>query len=153
MKCWFKLSEDTLFWFKWLAVVAIRIRFYRSSSKRQYLSRAWQNHQHDCAPSEYSDQTGHPPSLIRVRCPHEESLGPWLPIERTAKTLIRRGCPGWSESSLGAVILLVLSWGGSFWVVQVKKSRGRKMCESRYRKVWIVPKICRHSKQIFISLC
>ena len=34
---------------------------------------------------------------------------------RTAKTLIRLGgCPGWSESSLGAqIILLVLSWGGS----------------------------------------
>ena len=38
-----------------------------------------------------------------LRCPHEESLGPELPIERTAKTLIRLGgCPGWSESSLGA---------------------------------------------------
>ena len=24
-----------------------------------------------------------------LRCPHEESLGPKLPIERTAKTLIR----------------------------------------------------------------
>ena len=34
----------------------------------------------------------------------------------TAKTLIRLGkCIGWSESSLGAVILLVLSWGGSNW--------------------------------------
>ena len=34
---------------------------------------------------------------------------------RTAKTLIRLGgCPGWSESLLGAhAILLVLSWGGS----------------------------------------
>ena len=34
---------------------------------------------------------------------------------RTAKTLIRLGgCPGWSESSLGAhTILLVLSWDGS----------------------------------------
>ena len=32
----------------------------------------------------------------------------------TAKTLIRPGgCPGWPESSLGTVILLVLSWGGS----------------------------------------
>ena len=31
------------------------------------------------------------------------SLGPQLPIERTAKTLIRLGrCPDWSESSLGA---------------------------------------------------
>ena len=38
-----------------------------------------------------------------LRCPHEASLGPLLPIEPTAKTLIRLGgCPGWSESSLGA---------------------------------------------------
>ena len=38
-----------------------------------------------------------------LRCPHEESLGPYLPVERTAKTLIRLGgCPGWSESSLDA---------------------------------------------------
>ena len=29
-----------------------------------------------CAPSEDSDQPGHPPSLISLRCPHEESLGP-----------------------------------------------------------------------------
>ena len=36
-------------------------------------------------------------------CPHEETLGPELPTECTAKTLIRLGgCPGWSESSLGA---------------------------------------------------
>ena len=50
------------------------------------------------------------------RCPHEESLGLYLPIERTPNTLIRLGgCPGWSESSLGAKILsLVLSWGGSY---------------------------------------
>ena len=38
-----------------------------------------------------------------LRCPHEESLGPEVPIERTAKTLIRLGgFPGWFESSLGA---------------------------------------------------
>ena len=37
-----------------------------------------------------------------LRCPHEETLIPKLPNERTAKTLIRLGgCPGWSESSLG----------------------------------------------------
>ena len=29
-----------------------------------------------CALSEDSDQPGHPPSLISLRCPHEESLGP-----------------------------------------------------------------------------
>ena len=37
-----------------------------------------------------------------LRCPHEETLGPYLPNERRVKTLIRLGgCPGWSESSLG----------------------------------------------------
>ena len=50
-------------------------------------------------------------SYQSLHCPHEETLGTLLPIERTVKTLIRLGgCPGWSESSLGAcVILLVLS--------------------------------------------
>ena len=30
----------------------------------------WQNQQSDCAPSEDSDQPGHPPSLIRVFAVH-----------------------------------------------------------------------------------
>ena len=39
-----------------------------------------------------------------IRCPHKETLGPKLPTERTAKTLIRLGgCPGWSESLLSAL--------------------------------------------------
>ena len=48
-------------------------------------------------------------------CPQEETMGPWLSLEGTAKTLIRLGgCPGWSESSLGPqVISLVLSCGNS----------------------------------------
>ena len=38
-----------------------------------------------------------------LRYAHEDTFGPQLPIERTAKTLIRLdGCPGCSESSLGA---------------------------------------------------
>ena len=28
----------------------------------------------ECTPSKDSDQPGHPPSLISLRCPHEESL-------------------------------------------------------------------------------
>ena len=61
----------------------------------------------DCAPSEDSDQPGHPPSLIRVFAVRMKKC---------------RGCPGWSESSLGSQsfcwFLLVLSWGGSFckWI-------------------------------------
>ena len=37
---------------------------------------SWQNQQSECAPSEDSDQPGHPPSLISLCCPHEESSGP-----------------------------------------------------------------------------
>ena len=73
-----------------------------------------------CAPSKDSDQPGHLPSLIRVfavcmknawrmlksfvtNWAHSEDWSDWAD-----------GCPGWSESSLGAhVILLVLLWGGS----------------------------------------
>ena len=64
-----------------------------------------------CAPSKDSVQPGHSPNLISLCCPHKEALGPWLPIEHTAKTLIRLGgCSGWSESLLGThAILLVLS--------------------------------------------
>ena len=67
-----------------------------------------------CAPSEDSDQPGHPLSLISFRCePRTQCF-----FRQTAKTLIRP-C-GWrcrSESSLGVhVILLVLSCCGSFTV-------------------------------------
>ena len=49
-----------------------------------------------------------------LRCPHEESLGPSLPNECTAKTLIRLGrCPGWSESSLGAHSLCLFSYAAA----------------------------------------
>ena len=63
-----------------------------------------------CAPSEDSDQPGHPPCLISLRCVLNEYLRNQAFFMRTAKTLIRPGkCPGWSKSSLGAhVILLVL---------------------------------------------
>ena len=48
-----------------------------------------------CAPSKDLDQPGHPPSLINLCCLHEETLGPHLPVECTAPTLIRLGgCPG-----------------------------------------------------------
>ena len=46
-----------------------------------------------CAFSEHSDQPGYPPSLISLRCPHEETLDPWLLTEHTAKTLIRQADP------------------------------------------------------------
>ena len=67
-----------------------------------------------CAPSEDSEQPGHPPSLIRVFAvgiKKEWVLGCPLSAQRRLRS---SGCPGWFESSLGAhATLLVLSWGGS----------------------------------------
>ena len=82
-----------------------------------------------CAPSEDSDQPGHPPSLISHRCPHEEILGPKLPIQRKVNTLIRLGgCPGWYGSSLGTLaLLLVLSLGD----LQLKDIRIWNSCKVR----------------------
>ena len=65
-----------------------------------------------CAPGEDSDQPGHPPSLISLRSAQTGYLRTQYFFMRTAETLIRLGgCPGGSESSLGAeVILLVWSY-------------------------------------------
>ena len=79
--------------------------------QKQKWAASWQNHGmwahrrlRSAWASGQSDQS--------LRCPHEESLGPYLPTERSAKTDQIR--PGWSESSLGVhVSLLVLSRGGS----------------------------------------
>ena len=56
-----------------------------------------------CAPSEDSDQPGHPPSLIRVFTVRMKKA--WAlsyPFSAQRKLIRLGGCPGWSESSLGA---------------------------------------------------
>ena len=61
------------------------------------------------APSEDKDQPVHPPSLIRVFAVRIS-----YPLSALRRLIRLGGCPGWSESSLGTkVILLVLSWGNS----------------------------------------
>ena len=76
---------------------------------------SWQNQQNDICAQRDSDQPGHPPSLIRafaVRMKKHWVLSYPLSVQRRLISL--GGCPGWSESSLGAhIIWLVLSWGGS----------------------------------------
>ena len=77
-----------------------------------------------CASIKDSDQPGHPPRLIRVFAVClKKHWALSFPNERTAKTLIRLGgCPGWSVFAWCTVILLVLSWGGSYTVQQNAKS-------------------------------
>ena len=59
----------------------------------------WQNQQNEYAPSEDSDQPWHPPSLIRVFTVHMKK--PWV-LSYPLRAQQRLGCPGWSESLLGA---------------------------------------------------
>ena len=70
------------------------------------------------APSEDSDQPGHPPSLIRVFTVRMKKA--WVlsyPLSASEDSDQTGRLPGWSESSLGAhAILLVLSWGGSIYI-------------------------------------
>ena len=93
-----------------------KLKMFGISPFKKKWAASWQNQQNDlCAQQRLRSAWTSAQSDQSLCCPHEEALGPQLPIERTAKTLIRLdGCPGWSQSSLGAkVILLVLSWGGS----------------------------------------
>ena len=76
-----------------------------ASQARNIWTTTWQNQQNECAPSEDSDQPGHPSSRISLRCVLNGKLRTQGFFMRTAKTdqIGRRlgGCPGWSESSLG----------------------------------------------------
>ena len=63
-----------------------------------------------------SDQPGHPPSLISLCCPHEETLGPYLPIECTSKTDQTGRMPRLIWVFAGCtLILLVLSCRGFYF--------------------------------------
>ena len=60
-----------------------------SSKQNRIWAALWQNQQYEqqCAPNEDSGQPRHLSSLIKsLCCPHEDSLGPQLPTEWTAKT-------------------------------------------------------------------
>ena len=78
-----------------------------------------QNQQNDMCAQRWLRSAWASPSLIRVFA--VRSVGSWGSSVSSCgqRRLLRlSGCPGWSESSLGAhAILLVLSWGGSnsFW--------------------------------------
>ena len=87
--------------------IAALLQQPRGRTEKSHITKwatTWQNQQNECASSEDSDQPGHPSSLIRVFAVSMKKA--WVlsfPFKRTAKTLIRQsGCPGWSESLLGA---------------------------------------------------
>ena len=61
---------------------ALLLHIYIASKKERKKEK--QTNKMACAPSEDSDQPGHPPDQS-FRFPHEESLSPYLPIERTVE--------------------------------------------------------------------
>ena len=88
----------------------------RSGTVSNKWATSWQNQQNDlCAQRRLKSAWASAQSDQSLRCPHEETLGHLLHIERTMKTLFTLGgCPGWSECSLCAkLIWLIFSWGGS----------------------------------------
>ena len=75
---------------------------------------------------------GHPPSLIRVFAVHVKKACHWVlgyPLSAQRRLIRLRGSPGWSESLLGAqVILLVLSCNGSY-ISDVRKKLVFGVCD------------------------
>ena len=71
------------------------VQRYGSQREKMYLI--------TCTPNEDPNQSAHLRSLNSLRCPHEETLHPWLSKMRPVKILIRlHECAVWSESSLDA---------------------------------------------------
>ena len=75
----------------------------------------WQNQQNGmCAQRRLKSAWASAQSDQSLRCPHEENLGLSYPFSAQRRLIRLGGCPGWSESLLGAhATLLVLSQGGS----------------------------------------
>ena len=83
----------------------------RDSAARYTWAAAWQSQQNGhCAQRRHRSACASAHSDQSLRCPHEQTLGPQLPIERTTKTLIRLG--GWSESARhnGHSVGFVMRW-------------------------------------------
>ena len=84
------------------------------------LGAAWQNQQNDlCAQRRLRSAWASAQSDQSLCCPHEETLGPQLPIGRTAKTDQTGQMPRRIWVLVGAhVILLVLPYGSSNVLIQ-----------------------------------
>ena len=109
--------------FSWQLLTPVSQSLVRQSGRENDWASAWQNQQKmGLTTSEGSDQLGIRQvwSVFAVRMKKvtywasaksdQSLLSAWrkLPTERTAKTLISLGgCPGWSESSLGANDILL----------------------------------------------
>ena len=92
-------------------------------------------------PAKTRDQPGHPPDWSVFARRSVGNQGPTASLCGQWRLIRLGGCPGWSESSLAAqVILLVLSWCGSLylkreWVIKCLIFIQPGACCARY---WLV---------------
>ena len=102
-------AQKNLHYDNWVQQRQINLRIWAAT---------WQNQQTYCVPSEDSDHPGHLPSLIRVFAVRVKNLGSlathWAHREDSDQT-------GWMPRLIWVfagrtLILLVLSWGGSYAV-------------------------------------
>ena len=102
-----------------------------------------------CAPSDDSDQAGHPPSLIRVFA--VRMVKAWTlsyPLSAQWRLIRLDGCPGWSESSLGAhANSLVLSWGGSFRILISSSEKERAASGHLFVVLWA------RKRELLVDFC
>ena len=115
------------------------------------------------APNKDSDQPGHLPNLISLRCALNGLLRTQALFMWTVKIDQSGQMPGWSASSLGAkVILLNLSWGGSFHMhIEPEHIKTfNMMCAERRlgsastSEIWSVPTVrCIGSQGPYASSC
>ena len=99
---------------------------------------SWQNQQNGmCAQRRLWSAWASAQSDQSLRCPHEENLGPELPTERTAKTDQTGQKPSLIWVFDGRiVILLVLSWGGSFDEIPIVWSPAMAYLSTLPHKSW-----------------
>ena len=92
--CWFCRALDHIV----MNVTYVAYFLKQNNLLQQYTSRNMRKYTTWRESKEDSDQSAHPYNLINLRCPHEETLHPWLSKIRLLNIMIT----GWSESSLGA---------------------------------------------------
>ena len=110
----------------------------RSCSKYQIWAATWQYQQSDCAPSENSDQPGHPPSLIRVFAVRMKKA--WVLSYPLGAQ--RRLWSDWADAQAD----LSLRWAHSHFVGFVMSRHictGVAPLEPRHKKTWLrIPNLC-----------
>ena len=106
-----------------------------------------------CAPSDDSDQPGHPPSLIRVFAVRMKKAWVLSYALRAQRRLIRLdGCPGWSVSPLSAEpFCWFCDEAAQIGNERIKVARNEKFTKHKWVKTFDFTQVCRTSNVGLLS--